>query len=445
VRTASTLAFSFLLFVLTLQFTAHDAAGVPAATVITVKLSGPITTSTAEMLAEATLQAERESLSAIVLLIDTPGGLLDATLKIIDTMERSTVPFIAYVYPAGARAWSAGTFILMASHVAAMSPHSLIGSSQPVSYSPLGGSEPVADSKTMNALTAFMVERARAHGRNETAARAFIESNLNLNAEEALAQEAIEIVASTVAEVVAAADGRIVQTFAGSVTLQTQSAIIGEYDLSLRVQFLSVISDPILASMALLVGLYALVFGISAPGHGAEIIGAFLLTIGLIGTGLNVSIGSLILVLIGAILMIAEAYTPGFGLLGGAGFVFIVLGSLLLIPFESTQWIISFEWYAAFLLAILSAAIVVGAFTLFMVYKVVRARRLKPAVGELLGKTVEVIDEIKPGAVGYVKYQGEYWRAKSSNPLREGASAKIVAKEGPILILSPSDENSPSS
>lgn len=397
------------------------------------------------MVAEATQEGERESLSAIVLLIDTPGGLLDATLNIIDTMERSTVPFIAYVYPAGARAWSAGTFILLASHVAAMAPHTLIGSSQPVSYSPLGSSEPVADSKTINALVAFMVERARTHGRNETAARAFIESNLNLNAEEASAQGVIEIVTSNVEELVAAANGRIVQTSAGSVTLQTEPAIIREYGASLRVQVLSVISDPLLASVALLVGLYALVFGISAPGHGAEIIGAFLLTIGLIGAGLNVSIGSLILVLIGAILMIAEAYTPGFGLLGGAGFVFIVLGSVLLIPFQSTEWVISVEWYTTFLLAILSAAIVVGAFTLFMVYKIIRARKLKPAVGGLLGKTVEVVEEIRPGSVGYAKYQGEYWRAKSSVVLRKGSSARISDKKGPILILSPFDEDSSSS
>ncbi|OFX15693.1 hypothetical protein A3K71_01385 [archaeon RBG_16_50_20] len=434
------LAFFFLVIFLSFQAAALAVQAQASPQVLVVKLSGPITSSTAEMVTEATRSAESDATSAIVLLIDTPGGLLSATMTIIDTIERSTVPFIAYVYPAGARAWSAGAFILMASHVAAMAPHTVVGSSQPVSYSPLGGSEPITDSKTVNALTAFIVERARAHGRNETAARAFIGQNLNLNADEALAQGVIEILAPSVTEVVAAADGRVVQTYAGGVILQTEHVRIEEYGVSVRIQILSIISDPLLASMALLVGLYAVIFGISSPGYGAEIIGAFLLITGLIGTGLNVSLGSLILVLIGAILMIAEAYTPGFGLLGGAGFVFIVLGSLLLIPFEATRWMISPEWYTVFLMGILSVSLVIGAFTLFMVYKIVRARKLKPAVGEFVGQIVEVIEEIQPGATGYVKWRGEYWKARSDNLLRPGDTAKVAGKDGPVLLLSASEE-----
>ncbi|WP_455283619.1 NfeD family protein [[Eubacterium] cellulosolvens] len=436
-RRRASFAVFFLAGFLALQAVALTAYASTEPRVMTVELSGTITSSTAEMVAEATRRAEREAISTVVLLIDTPGGLLSATMAIIDTIERSTVPFIAYVYPSGARAWSAGTFILMASHVAAMAPHTIIGSSQPVNYSPLSGSEPVADPKTVNALTAFMVERARAHGRNETAARAFIEQNLNLNAEEALAQGVIEILSPTIAGVVSEADGRVVQTFAGEVTLRTTDASVEEYGGSLRIRLLSIISDPLLASVALLVGLYALVFGISSPGYGAEVIGALLLVIGLIGVGLNISIGSLILIVIGAVLMIAEAYTPGFGLLGGAGFVFVVLGSLLLVPLEGTRWIISPEWYVAFVIVILSASLVVGAFTLFMVYKIVRARRLKPFIGELIGQTVEVVDEIQPGGTGYVKYRGEYWKAKSRSLLRPGDSALITGKDGPMLMLSP--------
>jgi membrane-bound serine protease (ClpP class) len=440
VKPRHTVVFSFLVVFVAFQAAALfvDASATPQ--VMTVELSGPITSSTAEMIIEVTRRAESQAVNAVILLIDTPGGLLSATMSIIDTMERSEVPFIAYVYPAGARAWSAGTFILMASHVAAMAPHTLIGSSQPVSYSPLGESEPVTDAKTVNALTAFMVERARIHGRNETVARAFIEQNLNLNADEALAQGVIEILAPSTSAVMRAADGMVVQTFTGQATLHTGAGNIEEYGPSVRVQLLAIISDPLLASIALLVGLYALVFGISAPGHAAEIIGALLLITGLIGIGLDISLGSLALVLVGAILMIAEAYTPGFGLLGGAGFAFIVLGSLLLIPFETTGWMISSEWYKTFIIVILAAALVVGAFTLFMVYKIVRARGLRPVIGEFIGHTVEVVDEIQPGGRGYVKYRGEYWRAKSDSLLRPGDSAKIIGKDGPILLLSPSKE-----
>jgi membrane-bound serine protease (ClpP class) len=256
----------------------------------------------------------------------------------------------------------------------------------------------------------------------------------------ALEQGVIEIVAPSVAEVVAAADGRVVQTFTGQVTIHVSGGSIEAYGVSVRIRLLAIISDALLASIVLLVGLYALVFGISSPGYGAEVIGALLLVIGLIGVGLDISLGSLVPVLIGAVLMIAEAYTPGFGLLGGAGLAFIVLGSLLLIPLDATRWIISAEWYTTFILVVLSATVVVGAFTLFMVYKIVRARRLKPAIGEFIGHTVEVVDEIQPGGTGYVKYHGEYWKARSNQLLRPGASAKILGKDGPILLLSPSEE-----
>jgi membrane-bound serine protease (ClpP class) len=405
--------------------------------VFIVRIEGPITSSTAELMAEVLQAAKTQGIGAVIIELNTPGGLLSATIDIIDKIERSPIPVVTYVSPQGARAWSAGAFILVGSHVAAMAPYTITGSSQPVSYNPIGGSQPINDTKTINALSLFIAERARLHARNETAARAFVEHNLNLNEEAALRYRVIEVVASSIDELLLKIDGMTVETAAGKVTLRTAGSSPIQYFASLRLLLLDVISDPLVASIALLIGIYALIFGLSAPGHAAEVIGAFLLIIGLIGLGLSVSIGALLLIIVGAILMIGEAYAPTHGLLAGTGVLFVVVGSLLLIPFEASQWSISTDWYISFITVVLSAASVIGAFTIFMVYKVLRARMKRPVMGELVGERVEVIDKLGPGTVGFVKYRGEYWRARSSENIEPGTEAEIVTKEGPILIVRP--------
>jgi membrane-bound serine protease (ClpP class) len=403
--------------------------------VLAVRIEGPITSSTAELMGEVLQAAETRGTSAVVVQLNTPGGLVSPTIDIVDRIERSPIPVVTYVSPQGARAWSAGAFILVGSHVAAMAPYTITGSSQPVSYDPIGGSQPINDTKTINALSLFIAERARLHARNETAARAFVEHNLNLNEEAALRYRVIEVVAVSIDELLFKIDGMTVETSAGKVTLRTAGASTTQYSASLRLLLLDVISDPLIASIALLIGIYALIFGLSAPGHAAEIIGAFLLIIGLVGLGFSVSIGALLLIIVGAILMIGEAYAPTHGLLAGTGVLFVVVGSLLLIPFEASQWSISAEWYISFITVVLSAASVIGAFTIFMVYKVLRARMRRPVMGELVGEKVEVIDKLGPSTVGFVRYSGEYWRARSRENIEPGTEAEIVAKEGPILIV----------
>jgi membrane-bound serine protease (ClpP class) len=321
-----------------------------------------------------------------------------------------------------------------------MSPFTITGSSQPVAFDPVSGSQPINDTKTLNALTAYIEERARLHGRNETAARDFVLKNLNLNEELALRYGVIEIVAGSLPELLVKLNAMQVETIAGTVTIDTRNVSVENYTGSIRLRLLEVISDPILASIALLIGIYAVIFGLSAPGHMAEIIGAFLLIVGLIGIGLNISLGALLLLAVGAILMIAEAYSPTHGALATAGLVFVVIGSLLLVPFESSRWIISVGFYQTFVFTVLAASSIIGAFTIFMVYKVLRARRLKPAMGKIIGEKVKAVDDLTPGKEGYVKYYGEYWRAKSHQEIKAGSSAIVVDKEGPLLTVKPVDE-----
>ncbi len=180
--------------------------------VLAVRLDGPIGSMSYELIGEALTAAGREGFTAVVLLIDTPGGLLDATMEMVKLIERSGVPVLGYVYPQGGKAWSAGTYILMATHIAAMAPNTLIGSAQPVSFDPLGGgSRPIEDPKTMNALERYMMERARAHGRNEEVARRFVTENLNLNDEDALRMGVIEVRARSLEELLEKVEGREVE------------------------------------------------------------------------------------------------------------------------------------------------------------------------------------------------------------------------------------------
>jgi membrane-bound serine protease (ClpP class) len=361
---------------------------------------------------------------------------LDATLEIIETFNRSRVPIIVYVYPRGAKAWSAGTFILLSGHVAAMSPYTVTGSSQPVSYSPLG-SVPINDPKIINALSALIAEEARMHSRNETVARLFITENLNLNSEDALRLKVIEAVASSPDELLAFIDGMKVETAHGIVTLRTVNLPVISHSPGIRIQFLSVVSDPLIAFLLFTIGLYGLIFGLASPGYATEILGAIALLLGMIGLGFDINLVGGLLVALGAVLMIIEAHTPGFGVFGGAGLICIVAGSLLLFPFGTERWLISSEWYSLFVTLVGAVATILGFFTFFMVYKIVQARRRKPILSGIVGETVEVVEEISPNKVGFVKFRGEYWRARSKITLREGSLALVVGKEGPILLVEP--------
>ena len=406
--------------------------------IVAVKLEGTITTMSTEVVGEALREAETLN-TPLLLLIDTPGGNLDATMKIIELIERATVPVIGYVYPHGAKAWSAGTYILLSTHVAAMAPHTIMGSAQPVAYNPLGGTQPVNDTKTINALTTFLVERARMHGRNETAATRFIKENLNLSAEEAKKMNVIEFVAESIEDLLRIVDGVEVQTFTGPYRLKTAGLEVVFWEPSLRLQILRVLSDPLISYILFILGLYALIFGVTSPGYGSEVIGAICLILGLIGLGLTgVFIGGLILIALGAILLLVEMLTPGFGLLGGAGFVCIIIGGLLLFPtLPSGPWLISSDLLHSLLLTTLIVPIAIGVFFIFAAYKVIQAKRRPPVLGGILGEVCIAVEDIPKGSIGLVRCGAEYWQAKSDQDIAKGQKVKVIQKDGPILKVKP--------
>jgi len=409
--------------------------------VYVAEVTGTISSVTVEAVDEAIATASLTS-SPLILALDTPGGTLDATFKIIASIERSRVPVIGYVTPAGATAWSAGTFILMSTHIAAMAPLTVIGSAQPVTIGPAGGPTAVTDSKTINALTEFIAIRAEAHERNVTAARAFITENLNLKADEAEAFGVVEYVAKDTRELLTFIDGNPVEAGGQPYRLTTANAELIVISPSLRVLILRTLADPVLASLLLFIGLYWLIFGVSSPGHGSEVGGAVLLIAGLVGLGVfGVNLGGLVLIGIGAALLIAELYNPGFGALGIGGFIAVILGSLLL--FSPGPLIIAQPDLFLLFLVLITAPVAFGAFFLFAAYKILQVRQQKPIGWSMIEDTAEAVDDLEPGVEGFVLYQGELWRAISDGPVKKGGKVKITAKEGPMLRVSPLTGPSP--
>jgi membrane-bound serine protease (ClpP class) len=352
----------------------------------------------------------------------------------ITAIENSPVPVIGYVYPPGTTAWSAGTYLLMATHIAAMAPHTIIGSCQPIAYSPLG-SQPVNDTKILNAVISVMATQAKAHGRNETLAIRFITENVNVNDEEAQAQGVIEFRAESLETLLNTIHGLEVKTAVGTVKLNTKGATVTEYSFRIRDSVINVVSDPTISSLLFLIGIFALIYGLSAPGHGGEILGAAALLLALIGMGFDVNMVSLIMMAAGAILLIYELATPGFGVFGFSGIILLTIGALFIVPFTPEKWAISGEWYATFTYSIVAATLVIAGIFVFIIIKILQVRRRPPVIGRISGEVLTSTEDAPPNEVAFIIYRGEYWQAKCDKGLKKGKKYKIVGKDGPVLIL----------
>jgi membrane-bound serine protease (ClpP class) len=409
--------------------------------VLLVEINGTIDQSTVEILKESMQEADNRNSEAIMLLLDTPGGGLGATFEIAEIIRDSDIPFIGYVYPEGATAWSAGTFILMSTHIAAMADHAIIGSCQPVEVS-IEGTRTINDSKIINALVEWIQERANMYGRNETLAAEFITINRNVNATIAKNSGVIEFVSSSVDQLLDDINGTIVTTSAGNVTLHTKDAEQLKYSPSFKIQFLKLISNPVITSLLLMLGIFALIFGISSPGYGAEVFGVIAILLSLIGSGFGISTLSIIFIIIGCLLLIIEIFvTPGFGVIGIGGIICLIIGSIFLIPSYSTrEWLISMDYMNEIMIILLVVVALFAIFFAFLLYKVLKIRKKKTAVGTFIGEKAKTIDRITPDKPGYVRFKGEYWQAKSDTTIEPNTKIVIVGKDGTTLIVKPKNK-----
>lgn len=398
--------------------------------VLVVEISDSITSASDDLVTNAISVAEDENYEAIVLTLNTPGGKLSETFNIIESIESTNVPVIGYVYPEGTKAWSAGTIILISTDIAAMAPFSVIGSAQPVQLTG-GGSQPINDSKTINAIVEYTREKARQNNRNVTAAEEFITKNLNINAETALEYNVIEYTSPSIGDLLSQVDGDV----AKGKQLNVSGAQIDRYEPSINIAIMSIISDPLIASLLLIIGLYSIVIGLSNPGFGAEIFGTIAIALGLIGSGFDVNIAAIFLIIVGMGLIFLEIQSPGIGAFGIGGLICLIVGSIFIVPTDYPDFYTPAEIQQEIIIAIVTPSIIMGVFMLFIVYKIIEVRHRKPIIGEIVGNTAITNEKIKRGEEGYVKYKGEYWKAKSDEEIDKGVKVEIIDKEGPTLVV----------
>ena len=371
--------------------------------------------------------------SAVILALDTPGGSLDATFDIIDSIQQSPVPVIGYVYPQGKSAWSAGTIILLATDYAAMAPVTTIGSAQPVQ-----GTEPVNDTKVINAVAEKAVSLAELHERNVTQAARFVTHNDNLTPEKAMERNVIEAVAASPEELLAIADGVTVTTFNGQKVLHTADAEIIRHESSLRTQLVNFLSNPLIATTLMTIGFFALIYGIMSPGFGVEIAGAVFIILGLLGQGLDINWGAFALLALGIGLVAYELYSPGFGAIGIGGIVVVAIGTVFMITQPVRPLLVTEEHVGN--LATLSIITIVpfAGLMALITYKVWKVKKRKPQQFVLQSEEGVALDSISTNRIGFVIVGGEYWRAKISrgeDEINKGDKIKVVGKESDLLIV----------
>lgn len=408
--------------------------------VLVVELTDTIDHISTEIFNDALIQAQDMDAAAVILLLHTPGGGLKETFEIVEAIDTSTIPIVGYVYPTGASAWSAGTFILLSTHIAAMADHSIIGSCQPVEIS-VTGTRVINDSKTINALVQWLTERAAMHGRNTTLAEEFIRINRNVNSSNALKQGAIEFTAHTLSELLSSIDGLMVTTSSGNTTLETANSSIVWFSPSIQTQILKILSNPVLSSLLLMLGVFSILIGISAPGYGAEVFGVVALLFSFIGSGFAITELSILFIVIGVLLLVLELLViPGFGVVGIGGIICLIIGSVFLIPtYPNQQWVISLAWVETFLVVLIVTVILFAAFFIFLLYKILEVRKRKRVVGEFIGETALTIDRLRPGENGYVRFKGELWQASSEKIIEKNTKVLILKKDGAVLFVSPQD------
>ncbi len=421
------LSIFFLCIILTAFFAPVAGAG-PDNKVLVLEISEAITPASDDIVADAIEKAENENFEALVISLDTPGGGLEETQIIIKDIENTSVPVIGYV-PESGKAWSAGTLILMGTDIAAMAPFTVIGSAQPVQIS-AEGIKPIKDEKIINALVKFSVATASKHGRNETFAEEVITKNKNLDAQEALETGVIEYIAPSIPNLLARTDGQHVKER----TLQTENASTEDYEPPLSLSILRLVSNPMISSLLLTIGLYGIIFGISSPGAGAELFGIIAIILGLIGTGFDINIGAFFLIILGIALLFLEIKMPGFGIFGLAGLISLIIGSIFLLPMGGEN-IYSPEFRRLLTLTVVAPTIVFGLFLVFAVYKVTEIRKKKPVIGEIIGDTAQTIDPVGPGKTGFVRYKGEYWKARSEEEIEPKVEVEITGKVREVLLV----------
>jgi len=394
--------------------------------VLSISIDGSINPASAAYIERGIEKAERENAQALLINLNTPGGLLKSTRVIVSAIMEAKVPVVVYVTPPGAHAGSAGVFVTMAAHIAAMAPATNIGAAHPVAG---GGAQMDSNmnKKATNDAVAFIRTIAEKRNRNADWAEQAVRSSESVTGIIAVKNNIVDLVATSPQELLKEIDGREVQLNRRTVTLKTSLAPIEAINMTWGEKLLNLFSDPNIAYIILMIGFYGILFELYNPGAiFPGVVGVIALILGLYALHtLPLNYAGLALIIFGIILLILEIKITSYGLLTIGGVVSLVLGSLMLIREDPV-----FPLLKISLVVILTTVGLTVLFFLFILGAGVKALRLKPVTGVegFIGETGTVLQELKP--MGTVYVHGEIWQAESvSGTIEKGATIRVLSEK----------------
>lgn len=418
-----------------------------------LSIEGAIGPATADYVVRGIAASVEEGAPMIVIRMDTPGGLDTSMREIIRSVVNAPIPVVTYVSPSGARAASAGAFILTASHVAAMAPGTNVGAATPVQLGAPGpapepkgeegdngdGSKPAgqkggnaSEAKALNDAIAYIRSLAEMRGRNADWAEAAVRDAASLSAQSALQQNVIDIVARDSADLLTQLNGRSVKVGAGEVRLDTRGMVLSDVTPNWRTRLLAAITNPNIALILMMIGAYGLLFEFMNPGAlYPGTIGAICLLVGLYAlSALPVNYAGIALILLGMALMAAEAFAPSFGILGIGGVIAFALGATIMFETDVPEFRIALPVLGAVAVASLGATLLTARLAL-------KSRRSQVVSGreEMIGASGQVLDW--EGTIGHIHVHGERWRASGIATFRIGQPVRVVGLDGLTLAVEP--------
>jgi len=406
----------YIIIIFSLPFSAF------AQKVVSIKIDAAINPVAADFIHRSIEKAHKENAECLLIHLNTPGGLLQSTRVIVSDILESPVPVIVYVAPAGAHSGSAGVFITLAANIAAMAPGTNIGAAHPVSMQ--SGMDTIMNAKVTNDAAAFIRTIAEKRNRNLEWAEDAVRNSISITETEALAKKVIDTIARNDAELLQMINGRNVEVSSGTKTLRTKNAGIENYEMGTMEKLLNLLSDPNIAYILLMLGMYGLLFELYSPGAiFPGIIGVIALILAFYSMQtLPINYAGLALIIFAIILFLLEIKIVSHGLLAIGGTVSLLLGSLMLIRPDA-----SWNFMSLSLSVIVTSVAVTAFFFLFVIGLGIKAQRAKPVTGVegMIGNIGESLDTLDP--VGRVHVHGESWNAEStSGTINKGEKIRVV-------------------
>ena len=419
----------FLIFIVTMGIALALPGDRPL--VNTIRIDGAIDPAVARFVSRAIGISEADNAQALVILLETPGGLDDSMRKIVQSILASRVPVVVYVWPQGARAASAGAIITLSANIAAMSPGTAIGAAHPVN---LGGgeSDETMMKKVENDAAAYARDLAAKRGRNVQWAEAVVRQSVSATSQEALDKNVIDLIANDLPDLLRKINGRTVATAAGEVTINTDNARVREIDQTIGEQLIHLVANPNLAYIFMMIAIYGIIFELSNPGAILPgVIGGISLLLALMSFAvLPINLAGILLIGLGVVLLIIDLFTPSHGILTVGGLASFVIGSLMLFDTSASPI------FRISVSLVLVTAALTGGFFLYAVGAGIRAQKKRIVTGKegMIGETAVAMTDIDPS--GKVFVEGEWWNAVTEGePIKKGEHVRITGIEKLTVIV----------